>query len=198
VECGPALAMLDIVDVPHGLLALDVLSKEAYVEVVSAGTVQSGRYLILFGGDVEPVELAYVRAHDVVGPMVADAMMLPYAEERLLPAVMQGTVRWPAPGDTAGVLQNDTSPTMLRAIDVALKGALVDLVELRVADGLAGKAMATLWGETHDVEAAIELATLSASRSGALGWSSVVIRNADPSVHSAVQPNSRFFGSFRG
>ena len=54
--------MLDVDDIPLGLVALDALVKEAEVEVLSAGTVQDGRYLILFGGAVEPVQRSLGRA----------------------------------------------------------------------------------------------------------------------------------------
>ena len=61
---GPALALLEISDVPAGFLALDALAKEAAVEVISAGTVQSGHFLIAFAGEVEPVEMSFARALD--------------------------------------------------------------------------------------------------------------------------------------
>ncbi len=197
---GPALAMIDIDDIPRGLLALDALAKEAWVDVLSAGTVQDGRYLILFGGQVEPVQRAYRRALDTAGPKVRDAVLLPWAEERIAPAIVDGVVHLDDDHDkdTLGVMQNNTSPTLLRAVDAALKGALVDLIQLRVADGLGGRAIATLWGRTHDVEAAIEVAE-GATRSGeTAGWSTSVVRNADDTLKRAVRNGTRFFGAWRG
>lgn len=190
--------MLDVAEVPAGLQALDALVKEAEVTIAGAGTVQDGRYFLLFGGEVEPVQRAYDKACVAAGPCVRDAMLLPWAEERILPAVRDDVVRWPAPGDTLGVLQNATPPTLLRAVDAALKGALVQLVSLRVGDGLGGKAIAMLWGQTHDVEAALELA-VRASRDGRPErWSTAVIRNADPAVAGALSPDSRFYKEWRG
>ncbi|PIE20212.1 MAG: hypothetical protein CSA66_00960 [Proteobacteria bacterium] len=195
---GPAVAMIDVGVIPAGLKALDALLKEAEVEVVAAGTVQSGRYLILFGGDVEPVERAFLKARQAAGRAVRDSVLLPYAEERIVPALYDGVVRQPAAGDTAGVIQTASPPTLLAAVDAALKGAWVELVELRASDGLGGTAVATLWGETHDVEAAIELAELAISRGGAEWSSAEVIRNADPGVAGSLSPTSRFFKEWRG
>ncbi len=141
---GPALAMLDISDIPRGLLALDALAKEAWVQVLSAGTVQDGRYLVLFAGEVEPVQRSFVRACDAAGTKLRDAVLLPWAEERIAPAIVEGTVRWPAAGDTLGVMQNDASPTLLRAVDAALKGALVE----------GARAAATNEGQYHAGNAA--------------------------------------------
>ncbi len=114
---GPALAMLLLGDIPPGLFVLDALAKEADVEVLQTGTIHCGRYLILFGGEVGPVERAWRRALDTAGPQVVDEVLLPHAEARLLPAIRAGAIRWPAPGDTLGVLQAATPPVLVRAVD---------------------------------------------------------------------------------
>ncbi len=195
---GPALAMLLLGDIPPGLFVLDALAKEADVEVLQTGTIHCGRYLILFGGEVGPVERAWRRALDSAGPQVLDEVLLPHAEARLLPAIKSGVIRWPAPGDTLGVLQAATPPVLVRAVDATLKGTLVDLVELRVGDGIGGKAIASLWGETHDVVAAVDLARASFERAGAQGASTAVIPRADPAIREALGSASRFFREFRG
>lgn len=195
---GPALAMLDVADIPHGLAALDALAKEAEVRVVAAGTVQAGEYLLLFGGEVEPTERAFERACERAGATLRDRVLLPWAEERILPALRDGVRRWPCPGDTLGVLQTMAPPTLLRAVDAALKGAEVDLVELRVGDGLGGRAVASLWGELYDVQAALELAERAVGLGLSQGYSAVAIPRADPEVGRALAPSSRFFKEWRG
>ena len=190
--------MLDIGDIPAGLRALDALAKEAEVEVGSAGTVQSGRFLILFGGEVAPVEMSYRRAVDLLGPAIEDSVLLPHAEERIVPSIMQAQIRWPAAGDTLGVVQTGFPPTMLRAVDASLKGAAVQLVELRVADGLSGRAIATLWGELFDVEAAIALAMDAVAQGNASCGSTSIIPRADEAVVRAISSGTRFFGEWRG
>jgi microcompartment protein CcmL/EutN len=195
---GPALAMLELGDVPAGFAALDALAKEATVTVISAGTVQCGRWLVLFAGEVEPVELSFERACRVSGASLHDAVLLPHAEPRILPALRDGTRRFPAPGDALGVLQTGSSPTLLRAVDAALKGALVELVELRVAEGLGGRGLATVWGDQHDVQAAIDLARFAFGRGRAEGCTTALIANADHEVGRALANGTRFFKEFRG
>lgn len=190
--------MIEIGDVPAGLAALDALAKEAPVVVLAAGTIQGGHFLLSFAGDVEPVELAFARAILRAGRSVVNAVLLPHAEPRILPALRDGTVTLPAPGDALGVVQTGSPPTLLRALDAALKGATVELVELRVAEGLGGRALATLWGHQTDMEAAIELATAAFSRGRPDGCTTAVIPNADPEVSRALRSGSRFFKEFRG
>lgn len=174
--------MLDVSDIPRGLQMLDALVKEAEINVLSAGTIHDGRYLVLFSGEVEPVIRAFDRARAVVGEALYDAVILPWADERMAPAILDGTEGPNGRGDSLGVLQTGSAPTLVRALDAALKGAEVDLIQIRVADGLGGKAIATLCGETHDVEAAVELGDRAARRGRPDGWSSVVIRNVDSAV----------------
>ena len=99
VEAGPALALLELCDVPRGLRALDALVKEAAVSLLSRGTVQCGRYLIAFAGSVEAVERSYARAVAVAEGAVGDQVLLPDAEPRIVPAFRDAVVRWPVPGD---------------------------------------------------------------------------------------------------
>jgi microcompartment protein CcmL/EutN len=203
---GPALAMLEISDLPAGFAALDALAKEAPVVVIAAGTIQQGHYLVAFAGDVEPVELSFARAVGRAAGALVDAVLLPYAERRILPALRDGTVLYVGgvggieapPGDALGVLQTATSPTLLRALDAALKGAEVELVELRIAEGLGGRALATLWGKQHDVEAAVELATEAFARGHREGCSTAVIANADREVGRSLRHGTRFFKELRG
>jgi microcompartment protein CcmL/EutN len=205
VPSSPALAMIEIADLAVGYATLDALVKEAPVVVIGAGTVQQGHWLVSFAGDVHPVELSYARAIEHAGAMVLDAVLLADAEKRIAPALAQGTIRPPSAqrgeiknGDALGVVQTSTSPTLLRSIDAALKGADVGLVELRVAEGLAGRALALLWGHQHDVEAAIEHARGAFTRGRPEGCSAIVIPNADREVGRAIESGSRYFKEFRG
>jgi microcompartment protein CcmL/EutN len=195
---GPALAMIEVGDLPRGLVALDALAKEAPVTVIAAGSIQNGNWLIAFEGGVEPVEMSFERATRAASGVLVDTVLLPNAEPRILPALLDGTAAVPAAGDTLGVLQTATSPTLLRAIDAALKGADVELVELRVAEGLAGRGLATVWGALTDVQAAIELATEAFGRGCAAGCSTAVIPNADDEVRRALGASTRLFKEWRG
>lgn len=195
---GPALAMLLFGEIPLGLRSLDALVKEAPVDVFGAGTVQCGSYLILFGGQVEPVQRALRRAVEVAPACVLDQVLLAHADERILPAVRDGVRRPPSGGDTLAVIETRTPPTLLRAVDAALKGAQVDLIELRVADGLGGKALACLWGEIHDAEAAVNLANESIARGVSEGASSTVIPRSETELVRMLNEGTRFFKGWRG
>jgi microcompartment protein CcmL/EutN len=195
---GPAAALLEVSDIPLGFAALDALAKEAPVRVIWAGTAQHGHFLVLFTGEVEAVELSFARACQRAGGCLVDTVLLPHAEPRLLPAVGSGAVRVPSGGDALGIVQTGASPTLLRAVDAALKGASVDLCQVRLAEGLAGRGLAMLWGHQTDVEAALDLASQAFARGRPAGCSTALVANADFEVARALMSGTRFFKEHRG
>jgi microcompartment protein CcmL/EutN len=57
------------------------------------------------------------------------------------------------------IMETETASSIVRAVEAALKGTPVELIELRLSDmGLAGKGFALVAGTLHDVEAAAVLA----------------------------------------
>jgi microcompartment protein CcmL/EutN len=195
---GPALALIETTDIPAGYVALDALAKEAEVAILSAGTLQAGRWLVAFSGEVEPVERSFARAIERAEAGLLDAVLLPFAEPRIAPALREGSVNFPVAGDALAVFQTGSSPTLVRAVDAALKGALVELVELRLGEGLGGRGLATLWGLQSDVEAAVDFARAAFARGRIEGSSAVMIANADPAVARAIGGGTRFFKEHRG
>ena len=154
------------------------------MEVLATGTIHCGHYLILFGGEVEAVERSFAGRSTRRAAPSSTRCSSRTPRRASCPRSGPGSMRWPAPGDTLGVLQAGHSNASARR-RAALKGAQVELVELRLGDGLGGKAIASLWGETHDVEAAIEIARASLEKSLAAGASTAVIPRADPAVLEA-------------
>ncbi len=152
----PALALLDFAGIPAGVDAVDALLKKASIDFLRSGTVTHGRFLVLFGGSTGATAEALGAAVAVGGAPLLDRAFLPDIHPALFDAVF-GARR--EPSGSLLVLETATASSLLRAVEAALKGTPVDLVELRLSDdGLAGKAIAFLCGSLPDVEAALQLA----------------------------------------
>ena len=54
----PALGLLEVESIAAGIEVGDAMAKRAPIDVIRAGTVHPGKYLILVGGDVAAVEEA--------------------------------------------------------------------------------------------------------------------------------------------
>ncbi len=153
-----AIAALEFEEIAAGLFATDALLKKAPIAFVKTGTITRGRYLTLIGGSTAAVEESYREGIFWGGSALLDHVFLPDVHPRLFVALGGGR-REPGPGALA-VLETPTVSAVVLAVELALKGTGVDVVEVRIGDiGLAGKGIGVLSGELHEVEAAVELAS---------------------------------------
>src|SRR5712692_8291713 len=151
-----ALAVIDFTDIPSGVWAVDAILKKAPIAFVRAGTVTRGRYLLIFGGSTASTAEALATN----GQAVIDHTLLPDVHPALFQAVF-GT-RQKSTGSLL-VMETTTASSIVRAVEAALKGTPVELIELRLSDtGLAGKGVALVAGTLHDYEAAALLAAAGA------------------------------------
>ena len=172
---GPALALIELDSIAVGIEAGDAMVKRAPVEVVRAGTVHPGRYLILITGDVAAVEEAFGAGVDVGQGALVDTVLLPNVHAQVVRA-LRGERR-PGSGDALGVVETATAAATIEAADAGVKGAAVELLELRLADGLGGKGYLLFDGTVSDVEAAVAIAVARISDP-----------SEAPSTTSRVQP----------
>ncbi len=151
----PALALLEFSSIAVGTLASDAVMKKAGVALVRAGSVQPGKYAVLFNGEVGDVEESFYEGRRVGASALVDSVLLPDVEPRVHEAILGRRRDW---GDDAvGIIETCTLAAVIRAADAGVKGASVEIVEIRLGDGLGGKGIAQFAGLRADVEAAVEI-----------------------------------------
>lgn len=151
----PALALLEFNSIAAGIQAADAMVKRAPIEVIRAGTVQPGKYLVLVGGEVGDVEESRAAGLEVGGSALVDQVYLPHVHPEVVQALSGG--RTPEATDALGIIETATVAAAIHAADAGIKGAEVRLLEVRLADGLGGKGIVLFSGIVHDVEAAVEI-----------------------------------------
>ncbi len=151
----PALAVLEFDSIAAGIGAGDAMVKRAPVDVVYAGTVHPGKYLVLVAGDTASVEEALAAGVGVAEDSLVDLVYLPDVHPDVTAAVSGRRVV--AGGEALGVIETSTVAAAIEAADAGRKGAAVQLAELRLADDLGGKGYVLFYGEVGDVEAAVEI-----------------------------------------
>ncbi len=161
-KAQPALSMLEFGSIARGMLAADAMVKRSEVDLIHAGTVQPGRYLVLIGGIVAEVKEALKAGRETGGDDLCDEVWLPGVHPAVLAVIHAAhrpppTVARPPDAVALGILETTTAPAAIRAGDVAVKGAKIQLLSIRLSDGLGGKGLVLLTGLVSDVEAATEL-----------------------------------------
>jgi microcompartment protein CcmL/EutN len=178
----PAIALLEFDSIAIGVRAGDAMVKRAPVEVTYAGTVHPGKYLVLVGGDVASVEEAYAAGLDAGREALVDQVFLPAVHPEVV-RILRG-MRGRITGEAIGVVETRTAASTIGAADRGRKGAEVELVEIRLADRIGGKAYCVFSGAVSDVQAAVELAVAHLDDPGSL-IAQVVI----PDCHSEMLAN---------
>jgi len=178
----PALALIDFGSIAAGIEAADAMVKRAQIDVIRAGTVQPGRYLVLIGGSVADVEESLAAGLERGGDQVVDHVYLPGVHPDVVEAIGGGRV--PERTDALGVVETVSAASVIRAADAGIKGAAVRLVEIRLADGLGGKGVVLFSGLVADVEAAVAAGT------GVLEPADQLVRKVViPQLHGAMWEN---------
>lgn len=185
----PALALVDFSSIAVGIEAADAMVKRAQIDIIRAGTVQPGRYLVLIGGTVHDVQESLAAGREVGGGAVRDYVFLPHVHRDVVQAI--GGDRVPDVTDALGVVETTTVAAAIHAADAGIKGADVRLVEVRLADGLGGKGIVLYSGLVADVEAAVEIG-VSVLERPALLVRNVVIPQLHPEMWENVSDATRF------
>lgn len=152
----PAIALIEYSSIATGILAGDEMLKKAPITVIKSGTVHNGKYLVLIGGSVASVEESYAKGVTVDPDNIIDSMMLPDVHQQLHDSIL-GT-RLKCTKESLGIIEASSVSTMIKASDAGIKGADVNIVEIRLADDIGGKAFTIFNGSIEEVQSAVEIA----------------------------------------
>jgi len=152
----PALAVLELASIAIGIEAGDAMVKRSPVDVVRAGTIHPGKYVVLVAGAVADVEEAYAAGVAIGESCLVDTVFLPNVHSQVIAALRGG--RRAGVGEALGIVETATVAAIVEAADAGLKGAQVELLELRLGDGIGGKGYLLFDGTVADVEAAVAVA----------------------------------------
>ena len=117
----------------------------------------------------------------------ADALVDKLFLPRIHPSVFTAlslTAR-PVTGEALGIIETVTAAVCIVAADAAAKAAEVNLVELRMADGLGGKSFVLMEGSVADVEAGVAAGVAKVTAEGLL-VRKVVISHLHPAVREKI------------
>jgi len=181
---GPCIGLLELSSVARGVEAADALLKVADVEMLFSSPVQPGKYVMLFTGSVEDVRQSLERGLEVAGNTLVDQLHISQIHAQVESGLRRRGGHVNGQLDAVGVVETKTVAAAIQAADVALKTATVDLIDLRIANGLGGKSFFTLTGEVSDVRSSVAAGARSAEERGQLAEQVVIPRpHADLAVH---------------
>lgn len=169
-----AIGLIELSSIAAGYLVADAMLKAADVELILSRTICSGKFMVLVGGDVAGV-MSSVEAGEVAGQgAVIDTFVIPNVHASLFAAI-SGTSKVDVL-EALGIIESFSVASMIEAADAAAKAARVQVIELRLAMALGGKAFVTLTGDVAAVQAAVDAGAAVVASKGLL-VNKVVIPN---------------------
>lgn len=153
----PALGMIEFKSVARGIYALDTIAKKAPVSILKATPISSGKFIILFTGDVASVEESILAGIENGKKDIINHLFLPYVHEDIIPAITQN--KKVDNYQSIGIIETYSICACVGAADLAVKETPVSILEIKLGNAIGGKGYFILSGDLSELEASMEVAT---------------------------------------
>ncbi len=174
-----ALGMIEFNSIAAGIEAADYMVKAAMVEPLFLKTICPGKFVAAVHSEVASVQASVQAGLECGQDAVVDTFVIPNIHHGVIAAMSCSVEN--VRGAALGVIETFTAASSIVAADTAVKTADVDLIEVRMAMGLGGKAFCTLTGDVGAVKMAVEAGAAAAAANGLLVRKVVI-----PSISSQV------------
>ena len=178
-----SIGLIELGSIAAGYQVADAMLKAADVTLVLARTICSGKYMVLIRGDVGSIEAAVSAGKALAGYSIIDTFVIPNVHESIFPAI--GGISQVGGLEALGIVESFSVASLIEGADAMAKCAKVQLVEVRLAMALGGKAFASVTGSVAAVAAAVEAGAQMIGRKGLL-VNKVVIAQPRPELLSEV------------
>lgn len=148
-----SVGMIEFNSIAAGIQAADTVLKAASVKPLIIKTICPGKFVVTVHGGVAAVQAAVNAGLGVSDGTVVDHFVIPHIEESVIKAMSCSVEQ--VRGDAVGILETFSAASSILAADIAVKTSDVDLLEVRIAMGIGGKAFCILAGDVGSVEAAV-------------------------------------------
>lgn len=167
-----SIGVIELKSIPKGVEATDAALKSAGVDMVAAHPACPGKYELILTGSISNVTASVEHVLEKFGNYVIDSSVMGRIDEQVISALF-GTQTGEKKG-SLGLIETFSAATAIKAADIAVKTARVEIFDLRVSRGMGGKGVVMITGEVGDVTAAVEAGSAYAKNSGQLSSESVI------------------------
>lgn len=178
-----SIGLIELTSIAAGMQAADIMLKTSDVELIISRSICSGKYMVLIGGDVAAVKSSVESAAVQVEYAVIDTFVIPNVHPDVFPALSGHSNATDL--EALGILEAFSVASLIEGADAAAKAASVQIIEIRLAMALGGKAFCTLTGDVAAVTSAVDAGALVIGEKGML-VNKVVIPRPRPELMSEM------------
>jgi microcompartment protein CcmL/EutN len=180
-----AIGIIELGSIYKGFEIQDVILKSVNVEKMIARTICSGKYFMVFRGDISNIEAAISIAKEVGGFSVINATSIANLDPRIFPAISGcTTININNPELHVGamlIIETFSVVSAIKAADYAVKEANLNILRIHVAMAVGGKGFVVIIGDIDALEAAVKPALEYIKHDGMLAGY-VIIKNPHAEV----------------
>ncbi len=169
-----ALGLIELTSIAAGFEVCDAMLKAAAVRLLLSRSICSGKYMVLVAGDVAAVTASVEAGTHVGRHSLIDSFVIPNVHESIAPAI--SGLNKIETMEALGIIESFSVASLIEGADAAVKTAAVQLIEIRLAMALGGKAFATLTGSVAAVTSAVEAGAAVVAAKGLLTNKVVIAR----------------------
>lgn len=172
-----SIGIVEFVSIARGIYTADQMVKASDVEIITANSSCPGKYIAIVHGDVAAVQDAVSVGEQLAEDYFVDSMIIPNVSPDLFPAITGATM--PDKIQALGIMESFSIASMILAADAILKAANVQPIELRLGNGIGGKAYFIFTGNVGSIEASISAGKEIAEEKGLLVNAEVIPSPSD-------------------
>ncbi|KAA3616155.1 MAG: BMC domain-containing protein [Calditrichaeota bacterium] len=149
-----AIGLIEVSSIAAGKLVTDTLLKTSNVQLLLSRSICSGKYMVMISGAVAEVKASVDAGVEKMDGFVIDSTVIANIHPDVLNAISGTTPKNEL--ISLGIIESFSVASLIKAADEAAKSANVELLEIRLAMALGGKAFVTLTGHVSDVQLAVD------------------------------------------
>lgn len=161
-----SIGLIELTSIAAGFQACDAMLKAADVDLLLSRSICSGKYMVMVRGEVGAVQASVSAGVSQANFSIIDSFVIPNLHESVFPAIAGGTKVEEL--EALGILESFSVASLIEGADAAVKAANVQLIEIRLAMALGGKAFVTLTGNVAAVQSAIDAGAAVVGQKGML------------------------------
>ncbi|MBN2007862.1 BMC domain-containing protein [candidate division KSB1 bacterium] len=173
------IGVIELASIYKGFEVQDAILKNEHVEKLIARTICSGKYLIIVRGEIADVESCLERAREIGGFAIVSALIITSVNDAVFQAIAGNTVLESAHVEAAAIIETFSVAAAIKAADIAIEEADIDILRIHVAMAIGGKGLVVLTGNIEALKSALIPAIDYIKDEGMLGGYSLISQPHD-------------------
>src|ERR1700761_9535538 len=178
-----SIGLIELSSIASGFSVADTMLKAGEVRLILSRSICSGKYMVLIGGDTAAVTSAVEAGCVEAGGCLIDSFVIANIHPDVFIAL--GRTQPAETSGALGIIESFNVATLIQAADTIAKTSAVQLLEVRLAMAMGGKAFCSMTGDVSSVQTGVAAGRAVLAEAGVL-VNAVVIPRPHPDVYSEV------------